>query len=219
MSGGSAPARNYRGLLRVHTFRPAHLHPGCARDFPGGFSRAIARLDCSSGYRAYRQFTGRDLHPLVFETQKVSPPTLNSTQTSFRAALTIEVLSSKNGTGPSRGPSSCHRCTRHGAEAGHRPSPPRLRALSKPSQGLDPAASRKRGERLNRSPRPSWASADSCCPARRLARRRRCSLTIQSLCVSFFTRALIRFQTSRSLTFAPASVDGFSARAAPVSAT
>jgi hypothetical protein len=75
ISGGSAPARHYRGLLRVHAFRPAHLHPGCARDFSGGFSRAIAHLDCSSGYRAYRQFPGRDLHPLVFETSEVSPST------------------------------------------------------------------------------------------------------------------------------------------------
>jgi hypothetical protein len=90
MSEGSAPASNYRGLLRVHTFRPAHLHPGCARVFPEGFSRAIAHLDCSSGYRAYRQFPGRDLHPLAFETREVSTTTRYSSQTSFRAALTID---------------------------------------------------------------------------------------------------------------------------------
>jgi len=30
-------------------------------------------LGCSSGYRANRQFPGRDLHPLAFETQEVSP--------------------------------------------------------------------------------------------------------------------------------------------------
>lgn len=32
-------------------------------------------LGCSSSYRANRQFPGRDLHPLAFETQEVSPQT------------------------------------------------------------------------------------------------------------------------------------------------
>ena len=35
----------------------------------------ISRLNCSSGYRANRQFPGRDLHPRAFETQEVSPQT------------------------------------------------------------------------------------------------------------------------------------------------
>src|SRR3954453_2310795 len=49
---------------------------------------AISHLNCSSGYRANRQFPGRDLHPLAFETQEVSPSTeLSSRQISFRAAL------------------------------------------------------------------------------------------------------------------------------------
>jgi hypothetical protein len=62
----SRPAQGLRA------FRPAHLHLGCTEDFPRGFSRTIARLDCSSGYRANRQFPGRDFHPLAFETQEVS---------------------------------------------------------------------------------------------------------------------------------------------------
>ena len=70
------------------SFRPAHLHLGCTKDSPGGFSRAISLLNCSSGYRANRQFPGRDLHPLAFETQEVLPSTkLSSRQTSLRAAL------------------------------------------------------------------------------------------------------------------------------------
>jgi hypothetical protein len=62
-----------RPVQGSRSFRPAHLHLGCAKDFSGGFSREIALPDCSSGYRANRQFPGRDLHPLAFETQKVSP--------------------------------------------------------------------------------------------------------------------------------------------------
>jgi hypothetical protein len=62
----SRPAQGSRA------FRPAHSHLGCTEDFPRGFSRPITRLDCSSGYRANRQFPGRDFHPLDFETQEVS---------------------------------------------------------------------------------------------------------------------------------------------------
>src|SRR4051794_554004 len=45
------------------------LHQGLPRRLQG----AISRLTCSSGYRANRQFPGRDLHPLAFETEEVSP--------------------------------------------------------------------------------------------------------------------------------------------------
>src|ERR1700759_5090118 len=38
---------NFRGLPEFIYFRPAHLHLGFAKDFPGGFSREISRLDCS----------------------------------------------------------------------------------------------------------------------------------------------------------------------------
>ena len=70
---GRLQRTNFRGLLKVHAFRPAHLHLGCTKEFPRGFSRTITRLDCSSGYRANRQFPGRDFHPLAPETQKVFP--------------------------------------------------------------------------------------------------------------------------------------------------
>ena len=63
-------------------FRPAHLHLGCTEDFPRGFRGAISHLTCSSGYRANRQFPGRDFHPLAFETQEVSPSTTTSHLTS-----------------------------------------------------------------------------------------------------------------------------------------
>jgi len=72
----SRPAQGSRA------FRPAYLHLGYAKEFPRGYSRAIARLVCSSGYRTNRQFPGRDLHPLAFETQEVSSSTCTSQLTS-----------------------------------------------------------------------------------------------------------------------------------------
>ncbi len=69
-------------------FRPAHLHLGCAKDFPGGSSRAISHLACSSGYRGVPTIPRTGLSPaglrdpgglsLNFSAQR---------QTSFRAAL------------------------------------------------------------------------------------------------------------------------------------
>jgi hypothetical protein len=82
-----------RPVQGSRSFRPAHLHLGCAKDFSGGFSREIAPPDCSSGYRANRQFPGRDLHPLVFETQEVSPQSetqLTSDLPSCRTARRVE---------------------------------------------------------------------------------------------------------------------------------
>jgi hypothetical protein len=43
------------------------------RTTPEASAGRLLELDCSSGYRANRQFPGRDLHPLAFETQEVSP--------------------------------------------------------------------------------------------------------------------------------------------------
>lgn len=63
----SRPAQGSRA------FRPAHLHLGCPRISPEASAGRLLELGCSSGYRANRQFTGRDLHPLAFETQEVSP--------------------------------------------------------------------------------------------------------------------------------------------------
>ena len=47
--------------------------PRLHRGLPRRLQWAISRLNCSSGYRANRQFPGRDFHPLAFETQEVSP--------------------------------------------------------------------------------------------------------------------------------------------------
>lgn len=96
----SSSERLSRPIQGSRTFRPAHLHLGFAKDFSGGFSRTITRLDCSSGYRANRQFPGRDLHPLAFETQEVSPRFNSSRQTSLRAALPGNALSPRSKTSP-----------------------------------------------------------------------------------------------------------------------
>jgi hypothetical protein len=69
-------------------FRPAHLHLGCAKDFPRGSRGRSLASPAPVATGAYRQFPGRDFHPLVFETQEVSPQSeISSRQTSFRAAL------------------------------------------------------------------------------------------------------------------------------------
>jgi hypothetical protein len=66
------------------------LHPGCARDFSRGFSRTIARLDCSSGYRGAPTTPRTGLAPAgVRDPGGLFHHTLNSLLTSFRAALTI----------------------------------------------------------------------------------------------------------------------------------
>jgi len=63
------------------------LAPWWLQGLPRRLQWAISHLNCSSGYRANRQFPGRDLHPLAFETQKVSPYTpLNSDLPSCRTA-------------------------------------------------------------------------------------------------------------------------------------
>jgi hypothetical protein len=54
-------------------FRPAHLHLGCAKEFPRGFSGRSLASTAPVATGAYRQFPGRDLLPLAFETQEVSP--------------------------------------------------------------------------------------------------------------------------------------------------
>ena len=43
------------------------------RTSPEASAGRLLELGYSSGYRANRQFPGRDLHPLAFETQEVSP--------------------------------------------------------------------------------------------------------------------------------------------------
>lgn len=53
-------------------FRPAHLHLGCAKDFPRGSRGRSLASPAPVATGAYRQFPGRDFHPLVFETQEVS---------------------------------------------------------------------------------------------------------------------------------------------------
>src|SRR3954452_14062344 len=63
----SRPARG------SYSFRPAHLHLGCTKDFPGGSSGRSLASTAPVATRAYRQFPGRDFHPLAFETQEVSP--------------------------------------------------------------------------------------------------------------------------------------------------
>jgi hypothetical protein len=64
------------------------LAPWLHQGLPRRLQWTISRLNCSSGYRANRQFPGRDLHPLAFETQEVSPLTdISSHQSSLRAAL------------------------------------------------------------------------------------------------------------------------------------
>lgn len=73
MAGGSAPVRNYRGLLRVHVLFGLRIRTSVApRTSPEASAGRLLELGCSSGYRASRQFPGRDLHPLAFETQEVS---------------------------------------------------------------------------------------------------------------------------------------------------
>jgi hypothetical protein len=74
LAGGSAPARKNRGLLRVHVLCGLRIRTSVApRTSPEASTGRLLELGCSSGYRANRQFPGRDLHPLAFETQEVSP--------------------------------------------------------------------------------------------------------------------------------------------------
>lgn len=74
MAEGSAPARNYRGLLRVHVLFGLRICTSVApRISLEASAGRLLELGCSSGYRANRQFPGRDFHPLAFETQEVSP--------------------------------------------------------------------------------------------------------------------------------------------------
>ncbi len=56
-------------------FSACALAPWLHQGLPRRLQWTFPRLNCSSGYRANRQFPGRDLHPLAFETQKVSPQT------------------------------------------------------------------------------------------------------------------------------------------------
>src|SRR5215207_8559430 len=94
MAGGSAPARNYRGLLRVHVLFGLRFCTSVSpRTSPEASAGRLIGLGCSSGYRANRQFPGRDLHPLDFETQKVSSQSetqLTSDLPSCRTARRIE---------------------------------------------------------------------------------------------------------------------------------
>lgn len=93
MAGGSAPARNYRGLLRVHVLFGLRICTSVApRTSPEASAGRLLELGCSSGYRANRQFPGRDFHPLAFETQEVSLR-LSSHQSSFRVALPAKRVS------------------------------------------------------------------------------------------------------------------------------
>jgi hypothetical protein len=91
------------------SFRPAHLHLGCAKDFSGGFSRAISRLNRSSGYRANRQFPGRDLHPLAFETQEVSPSSELRSRQSLLSCRTASLAAAFNDSEGPRHPPLLHR--------------------------------------------------------------------------------------------------------------
>lgn len=104
LAGGSAPARNYRGLLRVH-FR-YRLHT-CTLVAPRSPPEASAGRSLDSAApvatEAYRQLLGRDFHPLVFETQKVLvsvPAQLTSNLLSCRTARhTLELKTGRFGSG------------------------------------------------------------------------------------------------------------------------
>jgi hypothetical protein len=78
----SRPAQGSLALRR------AHLRLGCTKDFPRGFSRTIARLDCSSGYRGVPTTPRTGLPPAGFRDPggftRACPSSL---QTSFRDAL------------------------------------------------------------------------------------------------------------------------------------
>lgn len=76
-------------------FRPAHLHLGCAKEFPGGSRGRSLASPAPVATGAYRQLPGRDFHPLAFETQEVSPsalPQLKSDLLSYRTAMQVEKL-------------------------------------------------------------------------------------------------------------------------------
>src|SRR5689334_18511254 len=64
----SRPAQGSRVLfgLRICTSVAPRISPEAS-------AGRLLGLDCSSGYRANRQFPGRDLHPLALETQEVFP--------------------------------------------------------------------------------------------------------------------------------------------------
>ncbi len=61
----------YSGFIRAFGLRICTS--AAPRTSPEASAGRLLDLGCSSGYRANRQFPGRDLHPLAFETQKVSP--------------------------------------------------------------------------------------------------------------------------------------------------
>ena len=70
-------------------FRPAHLHLGCAKDFPRGSRGRSLASPAPVATGAYRQLPGRDFHPLAFETSEVSSsaiPQLNPDLLSYRTA-------------------------------------------------------------------------------------------------------------------------------------
>ncbi len=88
MAGGSAPARNYRGLLRVHCFSACALAPWLRQGVPQRLQWAISHLNCSSGYRGVSTIPRTGLAPVgLRDPEGLSLPALNSLQTSFRAAL------------------------------------------------------------------------------------------------------------------------------------
>jgi hypothetical protein len=89
------------------------------RTSPEASAGRLLELGCSSGYRANRQFPGRDFHPLAFETQEVSLQSgkLRSHQTSLRVALpdvserdrrhrhSRQLLRARQGSFPGKSPS------------------------------------------------------------------------------------------------------------------
>ena len=89
LAGGSAPARNYRGLLRVHSRYGLRtctsVAPRVSPEAPAGRS-LTSTAPVATG--VYRQLPGRDSHPLAFETQKVLRDLdLAHLELSFRDAL------------------------------------------------------------------------------------------------------------------------------------
>jgi hypothetical protein len=71
LTGGSAPARNYRGLLRVHLrygLRACTLV--APRTSPEASAGRLLASTAPVATEVYRQLPGRDFHPLAFETQE-----------------------------------------------------------------------------------------------------------------------------------------------------
>jgi hypothetical protein len=132
MSGGSAPATKLsRPAQSSQSFglRTCTLvAPGTSPEASAGQLLA-ATAPVATG--TYRQFPGRDSHPLAFETQEVYfTSTLNSPLTSFRAALTIDALTRGPWPRPLLSPPSDIASDRSGVLFYEIPAPARRRRRS-----------------------------------------------------------------------------------------